>query len=129
MPNPNKKRSSGKGERPMKAFVRLIACVLVLPTLLLFLPRTALCAGKESSAKSGNKTITRHEPKVMASPEQVMTPEQAAQVKKKKTPWLWIGLGAVVVIGLAAAIGGGGGGGSSSDPDPQPEEGDITVEW
>lgn len=119
----------------MKPFNRFIACVLVLPALWLFLPNAALCAGKKPAAKADKKTITRHEPKVMASPEKKMTPEQAAQVKKKKPYWLWIGLGAAVTIGLVAALagsGGGGGGGTPHDtPDP-PEthgEGDITVEW
>ncbi|MGD9010243.1 MAG: hypothetical protein PVG41_20130 [Desulfobacteraceae bacterium] len=113
----------------MKPFNRLIACVLVLPTLLLFLPTTAMCTGKKPSDKAGKKTITRHEPKVMASPEKKMTPEQAAQVEKKKPNWLWIGIGAAVVVGLAAALAGGGGGGGSHSSSSQDEEGDITVQW
>jgi hypothetical protein len=116
----------------MQPFNRIIACVLVLPTLWLFLPNSALCAGQNPPDKADKKTITRHEPKVMASPQKEMTPEQAAQVKKKKPNWLWIGIGAAVVIGLVAALaggGGGGGGGGGSDPPPPQDEGDVTVEW
>lgn len=113
----------------MKPFYRFIACVLVLPTLLLLLPQTALCAGKKTTAKADKKTITRHVPKVKASAEKTMTPElaQAAKASKKKPNWLLIGLGAAVVVGLAAAMGGGGGdsGGGGNNKD----EGDITVEW
>lgn len=113
----------------MKPFNRWIACVLVLSTLLLFLPTTALCAGKKPRSKADKKTITQHEPKVMSSPEKEMTPEQAAQVKKKKPNWLWIGLGAAAVIGLAAALAGSGGGGGGSHPPPTQDEGDVTVGW
>jgi hypothetical protein len=118
----------------MKPFNRLIARVLVLPTLLLFLPVTALYAGNKPPDKADKKTITRHEPKVMSSPAKEMTPEQAAQIEKRKPNWLWIGLGAAVVIGLAAALGGGGGGGGSdggdgSDPPSSQGEGDVTVQW
>lgn len=114
----------------MKPFNRLIACVLVLPTLLLFLPSTVLGAGKKPPGKADKQTITQHKPKVMSSPELEMTPEQAAQVKKKKPNWLWIGLGAAVLIGLAAAVSGGGGGGSDgSNPPPSQDDGDVTVEW
>jgi hypothetical protein len=98
----------------MKPFNRFVACMLVLPTLWLFFPTSALCAGDKAPGKTANKTITRHQPKVMASPVMNMTPKQAAkaeQAKKKKPNWLWIGLGAAALIGLVAAIGGGGGGG------------------
>lgn len=113
----------------MKPFNRLIACVLVLSTLLLFLPSTAMCAEKKPLDKADKETITQHEPKVMSSLEQKMTSEQAAQVEKKKINWLWVGLGAAVVIGLAAALGGSGGGGGGSDPPSSQDEGDVTVEW
>jgi hypothetical protein len=115
----------------MKPILRLIACVLVLPTLLLFLPQTALCAGAKTTAKADKKTITHHAPKVKSSAEKAMTPELAkeAKAKKKKPNWLLIGLGAAVVVGLAAAMGAGGGDSGGGDPGDKEGEGDITVEW
>jgi hypothetical protein len=125
-----------KGERPMKTFNRFVACALVLPIVWLFLPTAALCVEKKTPSKAAKKTITRHEPKILASPEKQMTPEQAAKVKKKKPNWLWIGLGAAAAVALAIAIGGsggggGGGGGTGNGGSPEnPEgEGDIVVGW
>jgi hypothetical protein len=114
----------------MKPFNRFVACVLVLPILWLFLPTAVLCAGKKTPAEAAEKTITRHEPKVLASPKKQMTPAQVAKIKKKKPNWLWIGLGAAAVVALAVAIGGSGGGGGGDGNSGNPEgEGDVVVEW
>ena len=115
----------------MKSLCKTIACLLVLPTIWLFLPNAALGSGKVLLARAYKKTITVHAPKVMASSEESVTLEQAPK-GKKKTNWLLIGLAAAVVVGLAAAIGGSGGGGGSggdNDTQQQDEEGDITVGW
>lgn len=110
----------------MKPLNKIIACLLVLPTIWLFLPNAALGADKVLLAKADKKTITVHEPKVKASSGVSVTLKQAPQ-KKKKANWLLIGLAAAVVIGLAAAVGGGGGGGDGSGGNN--DEGDVTVGW
>jgi hypothetical protein len=114
----------------MKSLNKCIAVLLVLPMIWLFMPRAAFCTGRVLYAKADNKTITQHEPKVMATPEKELAPGATVRDDKKKPNWLWIGLGAALLIGLVAAAGGGGGGdGGGNDPPPDEDNGDITVGW
>jgi len=109
----------------MKLLKKGFTGMLVLAFLVLSLPRVALCDGSTLFARADQKTITRHEPKVMTSPAKAIPLAQGEQGQKSKGSYLWIGLGVAVLLGLVAA-GGGGGGDSGNTGD---DTGSITVGW
>lgn len=121
----------------MNMFKRGLVGLLVLAFLGLNLPKAAFCDDALSSAKADKKNITRHQPKIMATPEKDIPMVQAdGKEHKSKSSYVWIGLGAVVLLGLVAAAAGGSGGGGGGDggngDDNQPaggDTGDITVGW
>ena len=120
----------------MNVFKRGLCGLLVLTFLCLNLPQAAFCQDSRSSAKTDQKNITRHEPKIMATPEKDI-PMVQAEEGKGKSGYLWVGLGAAVLLGvLAAAAGGGGGGGGDGDNGDNNggesntgDTGNITVGW
>jgi hypothetical protein len=114
----------------MKILKRGLTGLLVLIFLSLNLPKGAFCEGSSPFPKAGQKTITRHEPKIMATPEKdiPMVPVGEKDKKGKTHHYLWLGLGAAVVLGLVAAGGGGGGGGGGGDT-PTQTTGNISVGW
>ena len=112
----------------MKLLKRGLTGLLVLIFLALNLPRGAFCEQSLLFAKADKKSITRYEPKIMATPEKDIPMIQVEEKQKKsKKHYLWLGLGAAVVLGLVAAGGGGGGGGG--DTPPAETTGDISVGW
>lgn len=114
----------------MRILKKCIAGLLVLSFIGLYLPKNSYCAGSGLFAKTDKKSITRHEPKIMSTPEKDIPLEKAAKEGEKKGfNWLLIGAGAALVLGLAAA-GGGGGGGDGPGPTPADlDTGSITVGW
>ena len=113
----------------MTMLKRGLTGLLVLAFLALNLPKGAFCEGSLSFAKADKKSITRHEPKIMTTPEKDIPMVQAeGKQKKGKTHYLWLGLGAAVVLGLVAAGAGGGGGGGGDTP-PAESTGNISVGW
>jgi hypothetical protein len=125
-PDPAAAAGSKKEGVSMKLLKKGFTGMLVLAFLALSLPRVAFCDGSTLFAKADQKTITRHEPKVMTSPAKAIPLAQGEQGQKSKGSYLWIGLGAVVLLGLVAAGGGGGGGDSGNNGD---DTGSITVGW
>jgi hypothetical protein len=121
----------------MKMLKRGFAGLLVLTFLLFNLPKTVFCGDPLLFAKADKKTITHHDPKIMATPEKDIPMVQAGEKEQQgRTNYLWLGLGAAVLLGLVAAGGGGGGdggdgggdGGGSDEPSSE-ETGNIEVEW
>jgi hypothetical protein len=110
----------------MKMFKGGFSGLLILTFLSLNLPAAAQCEDSLSLARADKKHITRHEPRIMAAPEEDIL---VVQVEKKSGPkYLWLGLGAAVVLGLVAAGAGGGGGGGGDTP-PETGSGNISVGW
>jgi hypothetical protein len=111
----------------MRMLRRGLTGLLVLTFLGWNLPKVAYCEDSLLFAKDGKKNITRHEPKIMTTPE-INIPMVQVEGKEQngKTKYLWYGLGAAVLLGLVAAGGGGGGGGGDTPP---ADTGSIAVGW
>ena len=114
----------------MKVFKKCMIGLLVLAIIAMAFPQSSFCDDKGKLVKPGQKTITRHAPVMMSTPEEEITSAMAGG-KGKRSKWLWIGLGVVALGGLAAAAGGGGGGGGGGgDPQlPDNSNGSISVGW
>lgn len=108
----------------MKVLEKCIIGLLVGAIVGLAFPHPSFCDNKGKLAKQGQKTITRHAPVMMSTPEEDITSEMAGG-KGNRFKWLWVGLGVVTLGGLLAAAGGGGGG----DPVPPDNDGSISVGW
>lgn len=111
----------------MKLFDKCIVGLLVVAIIGLVLPQSAFCNDKGRIAKPAQKTITRHAPVMMSTPEEDITSAMAAN-DGKKSKWLWVGLGVVLVGGLVAASSGGGGG-AGGTTNPESNDGSISVGW
>ena len=109
----------------MKVFRKCIIGLLVVTIIGLAFPHPSFCDNKGQSAKAGLKTITRHAPVMMFTPEEEITSAMAAG-EGKGSKWLWVGLGVVVLGGLVAASSGGGG---SDNPVNPANDGSISVGW
>jgi hypothetical protein len=112
----------------MKVFEKCIIGLLVSAIVGLALPQSSFCDNKGRLSKPGQKTITRHAPVMMSTPEEEITKAMAGS-NGKSSKWLWIGLGVVALGGLAAAGGGGGGGGESPQTPGGNNDGSISVGW
>jgi hypothetical protein len=112
----------------MKMFKRGFSSFVILTFLGLNLPTVAFCEGSSLFARVDKKHITRHEPKILATPEKEI-PMVQAEGKKGGKKYLWIGLGTAVLLGLVAAGGGGGGGGGDTPPPPAEGSGNISFGW
>lgn len=110
----------------MTLLKRGLSIFIILTFLGLNLPTAAFCEGSLLFARADKNHITRHEPKVMATPQKDI-PMVQAEGKKGGKKYLWIGLGTAVLLGLVAAGAGGGGGGG--DTPPAEGTGNISVGW
>lgn len=111
----------------MRILKKCIAGLLVLSLIGLYLPQNSYCAGSGRLAKTDKKSITRHKPRIMSTPEKDIPLAKAEAVEKKGFYWLLIGAGAAIVLGLAAAAGGGGGGDGLITPAENTTS--VTVGW
>lgn len=100
--------------------------LLILSLIAISFPGAPLCTAASLFAQADLDTITRHEPKIMSTPQEDIPLMQTEKSEEKGTSkWLLIGLGVLAIGGLAMAAGGGGGGG---DPEPDPT-GSVSVGW
>ena len=106
----------------MNALNKCMAGLLAFFIMGLYFPEKALCAESQMLAKADENSITRHEPKVMATEEKEIPKVNAAE-KKGFNKYLWIGLGAVLVGGTVAALAGSSGGGDDND------SGEFRTKW
>jgi hypothetical protein len=117
-----------KGGMPMNMLMKGLSGFFILTFLGLNLPTSGFCEDSLLFARAGQKHITRHEPRIMTTPEkEIPMVQPEAKEKKGRTKYLWLGLGAAVVLGVVAAGAGGGGGGGDT---PAAEgSGNISVGW
>lgn len=112
----------------MKVFNKCLVGLLVVTIIGLAFPQSSFCDNRGKLVKPGQKSITRHAPVMMSTPEEEIT-SAMADGGGKNTKWLWVGLGVVVLGGLAAAAGGGGGGGGGPIDTANDDDGSISVGW
>jgi hypothetical protein len=119
----------------MEMLKKVMAGLLTLSVLVLYFPKIATAAQFRLLSKASDQsTMTKHQPKILATPEENIPVEQVAADKKKSKKWLWITLGALALVGVIAAAGGGGGGGGDGGgggggTSDTGDTGDVTVSW
>jgi len=103
----------------MNVLNKCITGFLMLCLMGLYFPGKASCADSQMFVKTDEKSITRHEPKVMSVQE-----KEIPKVKAGKK-YFWIGLGSLLVAGGAAAVLASG----SSDGGGPDNSGGFKAEW
>lgn len=107
----------------MHYFKKTIILLAVLSLFSIHFPYICF-AGQNSFARIAEvKSITKHSPKYLKSPEEEIPAEKVQIIESNK--WLWVGLGVLAAGVLAGAGGGGGDDGSRGEEDKT----NIKVEW
>ncbi len=114
----------------MGVLKKFIIGSIVLSLVGINFPGTTICNAASLFAQADLDAITRHDPKILSSPEEDIPLKQSPKGEKKGiSKWVWIGLGVLAIGGIAAAAAGGGGGGGDDDPEDPDEEGDVSFTW